>query len=99
MAFLNCPITLSASLMSKEREVREAAAFALARLGERAHDAVEPLTKALADESEKVRENALNALVRIGDAAVPALRNAAQSAEENLIRLGSQRALSLMGQG
>jgi stearoyl-CoA desaturase (delta-9 desaturase) len=98
LAFLNCPITLAASLMSKEREVREAAAFALARLGERAHDAVDPLIKALADESEKVRENAVNALVRIGDAALPALRNAAQSAEEALVRLGSQRALSMMGQ-
>jgi stearoyl-CoA desaturase (delta-9 desaturase) len=94
---LHSPAALADALRSKQRHIREAAALALGRIGDGAKDAIEPLIRALADESFRVREAAVQTLARIGDAAVPALRQAAHGAEEALVRLGSQRALRLMG--
>jgi stearoyl-CoA desaturase (delta-9 desaturase) len=94
---LNSPAALAEALRSRQQHIREAAALALGRIGDGAKEAIDPLIKALADESFRVREAAVNTLARLGEAAAPALRQAAQNAEEALIRLGSQRALKLMG--
>jgi fatty-acid desaturase len=93
---VHSPDALAMALHSQQQHVREAAALALGNAGEGTQAAIEPLVKTLGDRSARVREAALATLVKLGDAAVPALQNAMQTAEEQLVRLGSQRALSLM---
>lgn len=94
--YRDAPAHLASILNNPRRSVRESAALALANIGEGAKDAIEPLIRALGDECERVREAAIQALVRIGDAAVPALQQVAHNAEEAILRMAGQRALSLI---
>ncbi|RYD41756.1 MAG: HEAT repeat domain-containing protein, partial [Verrucomicrobiaceae bacterium] len=67
------PIALIKQLESGDRDTKREATYQLARLGERAKDAVPALIVALGDDDKQVWSNAVTALANLGPAAEPAI--------------------------
>ncbi len=85
------------ALNNENARVRENAAWALKKMGEKTVEAVPALIKALKDEDARVCENSVNALAIMGEKAVPALIKALKD-ENALARKNAARTLAKIGE-